>query len=59
MIWGAGTLNLARSVNRSLTDWVTVRAAWLAGLPERGAWVNPGGPPARLSDGNYLFLHVE
>ena len=52
MIWGAGTLNLARSVNRSLIDWVTVEKAWLAGLPDRGAWVNPGGPPTRLSDGS-------
>eukprot|EP01048_Picozoa_sp_COSAG05_P010545 COSAG05_NODE_934_length_6536_cov_9.161100_6_plen_692_part_00 len=59
MIWGAGTLNLARSINRSLIDWVTVEKAWLAGLPDRGAWVNPGGAPVKLADGNYLFLHVE
>jgi hypothetical protein len=59
MMWGAGTLNLARSVNRSLTRWVTVKKAWLSGLPERGAWVNPGGPPVKLSCGNYLFVHVE
>lgn len=56
MIWGAGTLNMARSVNRSLVDWVTVKQAWLAGLPERGAWVNPGGPPTKLSDGS-AFNH--
>ena len=59
LIWGACTLNLARSVNRSLTRWVTVKEAWLAGLPDRGAWVNPGGAPVRLSCGNYLFVHVE
>ena len=53
MIWGAGTLNLARSVNRSLTDWVTVTEAWLAGLPERGAWV---GPLPRDSNPQELFL---
>ena len=59
MIWGPGGLNLARSVNRSLANWTTVQKAWLSGLPERGAWVNPGGPPVRLSSGHYLFLYVE
>ena len=57
---GTTRANLRELLARGwISSWETVKGAWLAGLPDRGAWVNPGGPPVRLSSGPYLFLHVE